>query len=75
MNTHFCRVGKIRLNTGGIPNLKDLERRYLNFMEEAYNVMQTDASLSDFLFHEASKLKKSILNVKDTTSSGLDAAI
>ena len=44
-------------------------------MEEAYNVMQTDASLSDFLFHEASKLKKSILNVKDSTSSGLDAAI
>lgn len=75
MNTHFCRVGKIRLNTGGVLNLRELERRYLNFIEEAYNSMQTDASLSDFLYHEASKLKKNILQFKNTSTSDIDAAI
>ena len=75
MNTHFCKVGRIRLNAGGVLNLRELEKSYLSFMEEAYNVMQTDASLSDFLYHEASKLKKRILNFRERSNSSLDAAI
>ena len=62
MNPHFCKVGKVRPGLSEVLGLKDLERKYLNFIEEAYNVMQTDASLSDILYYEASKLKKLIVN-------------
>lgn len=61
MDSHFCKVGRVRPSLGEVLGLKELERKYLNFIEEAYNVMQTDASLSDILYHEASKLKKNIL--------------
>lgn len=75
MNTHFCKVGKIKLGLSEALNLKELEQNYLRFIEEAYNILQTDAGLSDFLYHEASKLKKTILNLKGTNSNDLDAAI
>lgn len=75
MNPHFCKVGKTKLNFGDVLNLKELENTYLNFIEEAYNLIQTDAGLSDFLYHEASKLKKTILNLKRYNSNDLDAAI
>ena len=61
MDSHFCKVGKVRPSLGEVLGLKELERKYLNFIEEAYNVMQTDASLSDILYYEAFKLKKNIL--------------
>lgn len=75
MNTHFCKVGKTKLGLSGVLNLKELEQTYLRFIEEAYNVIQTDAGLSDFLYHEASKLKKIMLNLKNSNSNNLDAAI
>ena len=75
MNTHFCKVGKTKLTLSKVVNLKELEQNYLQFIEEAYNVIQTDAGLSDFLYHEASKLKKTILNLKHRLSKDLDAAI
>lgn len=75
MNTHFCKVGKIKLGISEVLNLKELENSYTRFIEEAYNLIQTDAGLSDFLYHEASKLKKIILNVKNSGSNDLDAAI
>lgn len=62
MDPHFCKVGKVRPGLSEVLGLKDLEKKYLNFIEEAYNVMQTDASLSDVLYYEASKLKKHIVN-------------
>jgi hypothetical protein len=62
MNSHFCKVGRVRPSLGEVLGLKELEKKYLNFIEEAYNVMQTDAGLSDILYHEAFKLKKHILN-------------
>jgi hypothetical protein len=73
MDTHFCKVGKTKLGFSEAFNLKDLEQNYLHFIEEAYNLIQTDSSLSDFLYHEASKLKKIIFNVKN--SNDFDAAI
>ncbi len=75
MNTHFCKVGKTKLSLSEVLNLKEVEQTYLRFMEEAYNLIQTDAGVSDFLYHEASKLKKIILNLKRSNSNDLDAAI
>jgi hypothetical protein len=62
MNSHFCKVGKVRPSIGEVLGLKELEEKYSSFIEEAYNVMQTDASLSDILYHDALKLKKHIVN-------------
>ncbi|MGJ8592851.1 MAG: Lacal_2735 family protein [Aquaticitalea sp.] len=73
MSTHFCKVGKTKLGLNGVLNIKELEQRYQKFIEEAYNVIQTDAGLSDFLYHEATKLKKTILNLKQSFSKDLDA--
>lgn len=74
MNTQFCKVGKIKFSLNEVLNLKDIENNYLKFTEEAYNMLQTDASLSDFLYHEASKLRKIILNLKNAQSNDVDAA-
>lgn len=74
MNTHFCKVGKIKFGLNEVLNLKEVEKNYLKFTEEAYNLIQTDASLSDFLYHEASKLRKIILNLKNSEINDVDAA-
>ncbi|WP_299395684.1 hypothetical protein [uncultured Gelidibacter sp.] len=74
MNTHFCKVGKIKFSLNEVVNLKEVENNYLRFTEEAYNLIQTDASLSDFLYHEASKLRKIILNLKNSNSNDVDVA-
>ena len=75
MNTHFCKVGRTKLSLSEVLNLKELEQKYLHFIEEAYNLIQTDAGVSDFLYHEASKLRKIIMNLKRSNSNDLDAAI
>ncbi|MEZ4802309.1 MAG: hypothetical protein R2797_06015 [Gelidibacter sp.] len=75
MNTHFCKVGKTKLGLSDVLNLKELEQNYLRFIEEAYNLIQTDAGVSDFLYHEASKLKKMIMNLKRSHSKDFDAVI
>ena len=74
MNKHFCKVGR-KISLSEILNLKEIEQNYLQFIEEAYNLIQTDAGVSDFLYHEASKLKQIILNLKGSNSNDFDAAI
>lgn len=74
MNQHFCKVGKIRFGMSEVINLKEIEKNYLKFSEEAYNLMQTDSSLSDFLYEEANKLKKLILSLKSANTNDVDAA-
>ncbi|MGV8814461.1 MAG: Lacal_2735 family protein [Gelidibacter sp.] len=74
MNQHFCKVGKIRFGLSEVINLKEIEKNYLKFSEEAYNLMQTDSSLSDFLYEEANKLKKLILSLKSANTNDVDAA-
>ena len=74
MSPHFCKVGKIKPNLSKVLGLYELERMYKNFIEEAYNLIQTDAVMSDFLYHEASKLKKNIMYVKRSESNDFDAA-
>lgn len=34
MNTHFCRVGKIKPNLGKLISLKELETRIANFVDD-----------------------------------------
>ena len=34
MNTHFCRVGKIKPNLSKLISLKELENRIANFVED-----------------------------------------
>lgn len=63
MNSHFCKVGRVRPVFSEVLGLEELEKKYFSFVEEAYNLMQTDASLSDVLYHEASKLRKQILTI------------
>ena len=75
MNSHFCKVGKTRANTNSLFSLKDLEDKYFRFVEEAYNIEQTDMSLSDILCYEAQKLKQRILNLKRTNDKDLDTAL
>ena len=75
MNTHFCKVGKIKFGLSEVLNLKEVEKNYLKFSKEAYNLIQTDSNLSDFLFDEADKLKKLILSLKHSNLNDLDAAI
>ena len=64
MSSHFCKVGRVRPRGNTVFSLKDLEQKYSSFIEEAYNIEQTDMSLSDILFHEARKLKHRILSLK-----------
>ncbi|WP_460218393.1 Lacal_2735 family protein [Psychroserpens sp. MEBiC05023] len=73
MDSHFCKVGATRLNHHKVFNIKDLENKYTQFIEEAYNVKQTDMGLSDILFFEARKLKQRILSLKRLHSKDLDA--
>lgn len=75
MKTHFCRVGRISAFQNQPINLEHLESRYNHFLEEAYNLEHSDASKRDILYHEASKLKKRIFQLKLTKSRDLDAAL
>ncbi len=34
MNTHFCRVGKIKPNLSKLISLKELENRITNFVDD-----------------------------------------
>lgn len=74
MSTQFCKVGKIKFGLNEVLNIKEVEKNYLKFTEEAYNLLQTDSSLSDFLYHEASKLRKIILSLKNSKTNDVDPA-
>lgn len=65
MSRQFCKVGSVKTGIESTSGLTDLEKIYLGFLEEAYNITYTDSSLSDILYHEASKIKKRILNLKN----------
>ncbi|TVZ60354.1 hypothetical protein NA63_2907 [Flavobacteriaceae bacterium MAR_2010_105] len=74
MSPHFCKVGKTKPSQVDVLNISELEKMYLSFIEEAYNLLQTDSSLSDILYFEADKLKKRILNLKKSHPITLDKA-
>lgn len=74
MNSQFCKIGKTTL-TFNDSNVDALELKYRNFVEEAYNLRQTDASLSDVLYFEATKIKRHISRLKNMITKPLDAAL
>lgn len=64
MTPQFCKVGKIKPSEYLEYNLNKLEEDYLKFMDEAYSLMHADTGISDFLYYEASQLKKKILTLR-----------
>lgn len=38
MSTQFCKVGKIKVNSNKIINLKEIERRISNFVDDISKV-------------------------------------
>ncbi len=38
MNTHFCRVGRIKPNLSKLLSLKDIEKRIANFVEDTTKI-------------------------------------
>ncbi|WP_435133521.1 Lacal_2735 family protein [Formosa sp. A9] len=60
MNSQFCKVGKVK----NFLKLEELQKLYSAFVEEAYNIMHTDGSLSDYLYFEAYKLRRQMVTVK-----------
>jgi len=64
MNSQNCKIGKTRRDISLNLPLEALEKSYKRFLEDAYNLKFANASLSDILYHEASKLKKQILGIK-----------
>ena len=41
MNTHYCRVGKIKPNISKLVSLKELENKISNFVEDISKVEYT----------------------------------
>ncbi len=64
MSAQFCKIGKVKVDLKALLGIQELEKKYKNFIEEAYNVSMTDASLSDMLYFEAKKIKQLILKSK-----------
>ncbi|WP_299778691.1 Lacal_2735 family protein [uncultured Formosa sp.] len=73
MKNQFSKVGDVKPNIKKFLKIEELQNLYKSFIEEAYNVMQTDSSLSDYLYFEAFKLRKEMIRVKanNTFHSGL----
>ncbi len=64
MNQRYCKIGTIRSKDNIIYNTSNLEKRYTTFIENAYNLMQTDAGMSDFFYHEANKIFNRLKKIK-----------
>ena len=65
MSMQYCKIGKTTPVLPKIFDLKHLEAQLSIALEEAYNIRQTDAGLSDILHYEARKLKQQILNLRN----------
>jgi len=74
MNIQYCKIGKIKPVLPDTMDLNQLEKRHSSFIEEAYNLRETDASLSDVLYYEAKKLKQQILNLKKVLINNLEVS-
>ena len=68
MNMQHCKIGRVRPNVPEVFNLASLEKSYKRFIEDAYNLKFLDASMSDLLYYEASKLKKQLVELKRFTN-------
>ncbi|MEM6516120.1 MAG: hypothetical protein AAF688_08040 [Bacteroidota bacterium] len=73
MGFQFSRVGQKTTNLEETFSLGELKKQYSNFVEEAYNIMQSDMGLSDILYYEAYRLKCQILNLEKASLKAPDA--
>ncbi|WP_066220831.1 Lacal_2735 family protein [Formosa haliotis] len=75
MSKQFCKVGQVKPNLKRLLKIEELQSLYNAFIEEAYNVMQTDCSLSDYLYFEASKLRKQMITIEATNEDKFRSAL
>lgn len=75
MSLQYCKVGKTKHVLPDSIDLSQLKKRHSNVIEEAYNLRQTDSSLSDILYFEAKKIKEHILNLKKILTKDLDVSL
>lgn len=49
MNTHFCKVGKIKPNFNKLLSLKELETKIANFVEDVNKVEYQEGTETQFI--------------------------
>lgn len=74
MNSQFCKVGKVRFGLNEVLNLKEVEKNYLKFSEDALKLLSADINVAEFLNAEATKIKQIIRSIKNPTSPDADVA-
>ena len=75
MSLQYCKVGRTKPAPPDSVNLCQLKKRHSNVIEKAYNLRQTDSSLSDILNFEAKKIKQRIINLKKVLTKDLDVSL
>jgi hypothetical protein len=74
MNPHFNNIDQAREKINAILNVNELEQQYKTTIEQAYNLSQTEAGLSDALYYEASIMLQRILKLKASFDYNFEAA-
>ena len=74
MSLQYCKVGKTKPLSPKSIDLGLLKKKHSIVIEEAYNLRQTDSSLSDILYFEAKRLKQHIVNLKNKLTKNLDVS-
>jgi len=75
MSLQYCKVGKTKPLFPESIDLGLLKKKHSIVIEEAYNLRQTDSSLSDILYFEAKRLKQHIVNLKNKLTKNLDVSL
>lgn len=75
MSLQYCKVGKTKPLSPESIDLGLLKKKHSIAIEEAYNLRQTDSSLSDILYFEAKRLKQHIVNLKNKLTKNLDVSL
>jgi hypothetical protein len=75
MSLQYCKVGKTKPLSAESIDLGLLKKKHSIVIEEAYNLRQTDSSLSDILYFEAKRLKRHIVNLKNKLTKNLDVSL
>lgn len=74
MNPHFNNIDQAREKINAILNVNELEQQYKTTIEQAYNLSQTEAGLSDALYYEAFIMLQRILKLKASFDYNFEAA-
>jgi hypothetical protein len=74
MNSHFNNIDHARDKINAMLNVNELEQQYKTTLEQAYNLSQTEAGLSDALYYEAYLMQQRILKLKASFDYNFEAA-